>query len=78
MLMSLRFLTAHFAVSPQINVDDLPAFKEQGFTAIISTRPDGEEKDQPRVADLGVAAEKSGLAFAISRCAWAPRPTRIA
>ncbi|GBQ99812.1 beta-lactamase hydrolase domain-containing protein [Asaia lannensis] len=61
--MSLRFLTAHFAVSPQIRVDDLPALKEQGFTGIISTRPDGEEKDQPSVADLGVAAEKCGLAF---------------
>ncbi|GAB6853473.1 bifunctional protein tyrosine phosphatase family protein/NAD(P)/FAD-dependent oxidoreductase [Asaia astilbis] len=62
--MSLRFLTAHFAVSPQIRVEDLPALKEQGITGIISTRPDGEEKDQPSVADLGVAAEKCGLAFA--------------
>ncbi|GBQ93751.1 bifunctional protein tyrosine phosphatase family protein/NAD(P)/FAD-dependent oxidoreductase [Asaia krungthepensis] len=62
--MSLRFLTAHFAVSPQIRAEDLPALKEQGFTGIISTRPDGEEKDQPGVADLGVAAEKCGLAFA--------------
>ncbi len=64
MLMSHRFLTAHFAVSPQIQVEDLPALKEQGFTAIISVRPDDEEKDQPGVAALGVAAEKSGLAFA--------------
>jgi len=62
--MSLRFLTAHFAVSPQIRVEDLPALKEQGFSGIICTRPDGEEKDQPGVADLGVAAEKCGLAFA--------------
>ncbi|WP_035774037.1 hypothetical protein [Asaia astilbis] len=35
--MSLRFLTAHFAVSPQIRVEDLPALKEQGITGIIST-----------------------------------------
>ncbi|GBQ10136.1 bifunctional protein tyrosine phosphatase family protein/NAD(P)/FAD-dependent oxidoreductase [Swaminathania salitolerans] len=62
--MSLRFLTAHYAISPQIKAEDMPGLAEQGFTGIVCVRPDGEENDQPDVATLGVAAEKSGLAFA--------------
>lgn len=61
--MEIRHVSDRFAVSPQILVLDIPTLAEQGFTALICNRPDGEEADQPEVASLREAARAVGLAF---------------
>ncbi len=50
-------------VSPQIAVADVPAIAAQGFTVLMSNRPDGEERGQPDVAEFEKAAEEAGLRF---------------
>lgn len=52
-----------FAVSGQMQPEDLEVAADEGFVAIICNRPDGEEADQPTVDDLRAAAYGSGLAF---------------
>lgn len=59
----MKQLTQRYSVSPQINVEDLANIKEQGFTAIINNRPDGEEIGQPLSSDIGSAAQALGLDY---------------
>lgn len=59
--MELKNITGQFAVSPQITADDLTAIKDAGFRAIICNRPDGEEADQPRFAEIAAAARALGI-----------------
>ena len=40
--MDIRALTPTYAVSPQIDPEDLPAIKAAGYTVVIDNRPDGE------------------------------------
>jgi uncharacterized protein (TIGR01244 family) len=56
-----RDVTPNFAVSPQITVADVHAAAADGFAAVIINRPDGEELDQPRAADIAAAARAEGL-----------------
>ena len=68
-----RFVTANFAVSPQISLADVSAAATQGFTLIINNRPDGEAPDQPAGARIEQAARNAGLDYL-----WVPvlgRPT---
>jgi uncharacterized protein (TIGR01244 family) len=68
-----RFVTANFAVSPQISLADVSAAAAQGFTLIINNRPDGEAPDQPAGARVEQAARDAGLDYL-----WVPvlgRPT---
>ena len=62
--MDIRPLDEALSASPQIAPEDLPAIAAQGFRAVISNRPDGEEPGQPSAEDLRQAAEAAGLAFA--------------
>lgn len=62
--MDIRPLDEQLAASPQLLPDDLPAIAEAGYRSVISNRPDGEEPGQPSSADIRVAAEEAGLAFA--------------
>ncbi|MBV6658243.1 MAG: TIGR01244 family phosphatase [Devosiaceae bacterium] len=60
--MDIRKVTETFAVSPQIEVSDIPAIAEAGFTAIICNRPDEEEAGQPAFEEIAAAAKQAGLA----------------
>jgi uncharacterized protein (TIGR01244 family) len=60
---SFRDLSPAFAVAPQISLEALSRAKTEGFTLVISNRPDGEEAGQPSAAAIAQAAEAQGLAF---------------
>lgn len=57
-------LTERFAVTGQLNPDQLADLKARGYTTIVALRPDGEGPDQPSAAQMSDAARSSGLAFA--------------
>ncbi|MBN9480834.1 MAG: TIGR01244 family phosphatase [Bordetella sp.] len=61
--MDIRPLEPRLHVSPQIQPEDIPTAAAQGYRAIISNRPDGEEPGQPMTEDIRAAAEAAGLSF---------------
>lgn len=61
--MELHLVDANFAVAAQMQADELAALSAQGFTAVICTRPDGEEPGQPPLDAMRDAAQVVGLAF---------------
>jgi sulfide:quinone oxidoreductase len=56
-------LSDNYSVTMQIDPDDVADFAEQGFTAIVCNRPDGEEYGQPASAAVREACERHGIAF---------------
>jgi uncharacterized protein (TIGR01244 family) len=60
---SFRDLAPDFAVAPQIALEALGVAKTEGFTLVISNRPDGEEAGQPSADQVAAAAAAQGLAF---------------
>jgi len=61
--MSFRYLSADYAVSPQLSVEDVRRVATEGFAGIVCLRPDGEEAGQPSASEIGDAARAAGLAF---------------
>ncbi|GAA6199576.1 TIGR01244 family sulfur transferase [Aquicoccus sp. SU-CL01552] len=61
--MDIRPLTPGYAVSPQIDADDLPAIAAAGFTTVICNRPDPEVGPDQSCATMRQAAEAAGLTF---------------
>lgn len=61
--MDIRQITPDYAVSPQIDPEDLPAIKAAGFTRIVNNRPDGEIPPSHHSAAMKAAAEALGLEF---------------
>ncbi|MDX2484037.1 MAG: TIGR01244 family sulfur transferase [Pseudodonghicola sp.] len=61
--MDIRPLTPGYAVSPQIEVTDLPAIAEAGFTTVICNRPDSEIGPEQGSRAMRDAAEAVGLTF---------------
>ena len=61
--MDIRPITPDYAVSPQIDPEDLPAIKAAGYTRIIDNRPDGEIPPSHHAATMRAAAEALGLEF---------------
>jgi uncharacterized protein (TIGR01244 family) len=61
--MDIRSLTPDYAVSPQIDMTDLPAIKAAGFTTVIDNRPDGEIPPHLHTEAMRAAAEAAGLTF---------------
>lgn len=61
--MDIRALTPTYAVSPQIEIGDLPAIKAAGYTTIIDNRPDGEVTPDLHTPRMQAAAEALGLVF---------------
>lgn len=59
----MHSLTPHFAVAPQIEVEDIAAIAGRGVAVIVSNRPDDEEFGQPTNAELRAAAERAGLDY---------------
>jgi uncharacterized protein (TIGR01244 family) len=56
-------LTPDIAVSGALTAADIAAAKAQGFKAIVSNRPDGEEPGQLTAAQEAALAAAAGLAF---------------
>ncbi len=61
--MDIRALTPTYAVSPQIEPEDLPAIKAAGYTTVIDNRPDGEIPPHLHGDAMRAAAEALGLTF---------------
>jgi uncharacterized protein (TIGR01244 family) len=61
--MDIRPLTKTYAVSPQIEAQDMAAIKAAGYTTIICNRPDGEVPPDLRAEAIGTAAAAAGLSF---------------
>ncbi len=61
--MDIRTLTPTYAVSPQIELSDLPAIKAAGYTTVIDNRPDGEIPAHLHTPHMKAAAEALGLHF---------------
>ena len=61
--MNIKTLEKGLGVSAQIDPGDVAELAEQGYRAIISNRPDGEEPGQPTAAEMAAAAKAAGLTF---------------
>lgn len=61
--MDIRAITPDYAVSPQIELGDLPAIKAAGYATVIDNRPDGEIPPHLHTAAMREAAEALGLTF---------------
>lgn len=62
--MAFKRLGDSLSVSPQLSLGDVARAAREGFRAIISNRPDGEETGQPEAAAVQAEAERHGMAFA--------------
>ncbi|MCK0127065.1 TIGR01244 family sulfur transferase [Erythrobacter sp. F6033] len=58
-----RKLTDSVFASAQIELPDVAAAKDDGFTLIINNRPDGEDPSAPQGSEIAAAAEQSGIAY---------------
>ncbi len=61
--MDIRPLTPDYAVSPQIEPQDLAAIKAAGFAVIIDNRPDGEIPGPLHTGAMRAAVEAAGMVF---------------
>lgn len=61
--MDIRALTPAYAVSPQIDPEDLPAIAAAGYTTVINNRPCGEIPPSHQNEAMKIAAQAAGLAF---------------
>ena len=61
--MDIRAITPDYAVSPQIELEDLPAIKAAGYVTVIDNRPDGEIPPHLHTAQMRAAAEALGMTF---------------
>lgn len=59
--MDIKGVTDHYAVSPQIAMEDVAQIKAQGFKSIVCHRPDDEDPGQPSFEAIKQAAEAEGL-----------------
>jgi len=63
--MDIRQLTPNYAVSPQIDPEDLPAIAAAGFTTVINNRPCFEIPPSHQVDPMRQAAQAAGLEFVV-------------
>lgn len=61
--MDIKHITPDYAVSPQIDPNDLPAIAAAGFKGIICNRPDAEVPPTHQADVIKIAAEAAGLIF---------------
>lgn len=64
--MDIRPLTPDYAISPQIDLADLPSIKAAGYTTVIDNRPDGEIPPHLHAEAMRAAAEALGLTFVVN------------
>lgn len=63
--MDIRQITPRYAVSPQIDPEDIAAIKAAGFTTVICNRPDEEVPPSHQANAVAAQAQAAGLAFHI-------------
>jgi uncharacterized protein (TIGR01244 family) len=63
--MDIRQISPTYAVSPQIDVADIPAIAAAGFTTIICNRPDAEVPPSHQANAIQAAAVAAGLTFVV-------------
>src|SRR5258707_7785340 len=61
--MNFKILTPEISVTKQLTAQDVADAAAQGYRAILSNRPDGEEPGQLRAADIEELASRHGMAF---------------
>lgn len=61
--MDIRQISTTYAVSPQIDLSDLPQIAAAGFKAIICNRPDAENPPSHHAEAMKAAATALGLGF---------------
>lgn len=61
--MDIRRITPDYAVSPQIEPEDLPEIAAQGFRTVVCNRPDSENPMELSAEVIRIAAEAAGLRF---------------
>ena len=59
----IRQLDEKILVSGQLRPEDVPALAATGVRMLVNNRPDGEEPNQPRAADIEAAAKQAGIAY---------------
>ncbi|WP_045389842.1 TIGR01244 family sulfur transferase [Falsirhodobacter sp. alg1] len=64
--MDIRPITPDYAVSPQIDLEDLAALREAGYTTVIDNRPDAEIPPHLHTDPMQAAAEAAGLKFVVN------------
>jgi uncharacterized protein (TIGR01244 family) len=63
--MDIRQLTPAYAVSPQIEPEDMAALAQAGFTTIINNRPCSEIQPSHQADAMQIAADAAGLTFVV-------------
>lgn len=58
-----NYLTAQFAIGPQIAADDLVRLREAGFRSVINARPDTEDGEFMRAGEAAGLAAAAGLGY---------------
>jgi uncharacterized protein (TIGR01244 family) len=61
--MDIRPITPDYAVSPQIDPEDMAAIAAAGYRVVIDNRPDAEIPPSHHAAPMRAAAEAAGLTF---------------
>src|SRR5258708_13403156 len=61
--MNVKTLTPEISVTKQLTAQDVADAAAQGYRAILSNRPDGEEPGQLRAADIEELPSRHGMAF---------------
>jgi uncharacterized protein (TIGR01244 family) len=64
--MDIRPLSETFAVSPQIEPEDVAAIKAAGFTVVVCNRPDAEVPPDVGADAIRTAVEAAGLRFVLN------------
>jgi len=61
--MEIRHITPEFAVSPQLEPNDMAALAAEGFVAVINNRPDLEVPPGLRSRAMRAAAQAAGMTY---------------
>ncbi len=61
--MDRRDITDRYSVAPQIEISDIAALAEDGFTTIIDNRPDAEIPPELQSDEMAKVAEAAGIRF---------------
>lgn len=61
--MDIRRISPDYAVSPQLEPEDLPEIAAQGFRTVVCNRPDSENPMELSSEVMRVAVEAAGLRF---------------
>lgn len=64
--MDIRPLSETYAVSPQIQPEDIQAIADAGFAMVICNRPDGEIPSELSAETLRPLVEAAGMGFVVN------------